>query len=191
MGSQVGCRTVLNQTKKETMKLTISIRQAFVTAAMDDVPQIDYREKMRELLTRKEIALRKSAGISDKVESDRLESSYVYVGSQGFYLKGLLQSETSAFKNLSDVLELEEKWKVQDKKIQELHSKLEGVAAACNTRKQLLEALPEFEKYMPEAIIPGSNLPALANVMSDFVKAGWPKQQKRITKAVKEAALAE
>lgn len=42
-----------------------------------------------------------------------------------------------------------------------------------------LKALPEFEKYLSPAAVspPTQNLPALANVMSDLAKLGWPKKK--------------
>jgi hypothetical protein len=55
---------------------------------------------------------------------------------------------------------------------EDLTTKLRGVLATCGTRKALVAALPEFEKYLPEEERKVSNLPVLTNVMSDFVKAG-------------------
>ena len=37
--------------------------------------------------------------------------------------------------------------------------------------------LPEFAKYLPKAVAKTDNLPAVANLVADFVKAGWPKEQ--------------
>ena len=47
----------------------------------------------------------------------------------------------------------------------------------CKTRAALAAALPEFEKYLP-ADEPKAlrSLPSMANVASEFVKAGWPKK---------------
>lgn len=70
----------------------------------------------------------------------------------------------------------------QKKKRQELESRLRSVAYSCSTLKQLNAALPEFEKYMPsdkEAL--AQNLPALANVVADFIAAGWPKDKEKAT----------
>ena len=49
-------------------------------------------------------------------------------------------------------------------------------ALGASTRKGLADALPEFEKYLP-ADEPAAvrSLPVVANVVADFVKAGWPK----------------
>jgi hypothetical protein len=60
----------------------------------------------------------------------------------------------------------------------DLHAKIKAVAYSVSTRKALADALPEFEKYLPaddaKAI---RTLPVVANVVTDFMKAGWPKEQ--------------
>jgi hypothetical protein len=57
----------------------------------------------------------------------------------------------------------------------ELENKLHAVVAGCNTRKQLVEALPEFEKYAPQEPTKLAGLPAVSGVVADLVAAGWPK----------------
>ena len=43
------------------------------------------------------------------------------------------------------------------------------------TVDKFFEAFPEFEKYLPSEAQPTKNLPALANVVADLSKLGWPK----------------
>jgi hypothetical protein len=65
----------------------------------------------------------------------------------------------------------------EDDSIYAAHNKLRGAVDSCSTRKQLMDRLPEFEKYFPAEGVPVSkNLPALANVVADLSKLGWPKQ---------------
>ena len=68
-----------------------------------------------------------------------------------------------------------------EKTRRELELQLNGVIRSCTTLKSLLKALPEFEKYMPtDADAPTSRMtPVIANVVSDFVKAGWPTTVKK------------
>lgn len=35
--------------------------------------------------------------------------------------------------------------------------------------------MPEAEKYLPKEAKSSTNVPAVANVVADLVKAGWPK----------------
>lgn len=52
---------------------------------------------------------------------------------------------------------------------------LEGVINGCSTLKMLKDRLPEFIKYFPTEEAPTANLPALANVVAELSKLGWPK----------------
>ena len=63
-----------------------------------------------------------------------------------------------------------------------LAEKLRAVAYSVTTRKALAAALPEFEKYLPpDDAAAIRTLPVVANVVADFVKAGWPKGKKPAT----------
>lgn len=47
--------------------------------------------------------------------------------------------------------------------------------AGLRTRKAFVAMFPELEKYAPAEPTMGTNLPAIANVMADLTKLGWPK----------------
>jgi hypothetical protein len=72
--------------------------------------------------------------------------------------------------------ELAKPYKDEDDAIRAAHHKLEGAIEGCTTRKALMARLPEFETYYPAENAPMSkSVPALANVMADLSKLGWPK----------------
>jgi len=71
--------------------------------------------------------------------------------------------------------EMIQKYKDEDRAVNDARYALKGAIEACNTYKQLMTRLPEFEKYYPKPDAPASNLPALANVVADLSKLGWPK----------------
>lgn len=54
-------------------------------------------------------------------------------------------------------------------------TRLEGVVKSCSTLKQLKDLLPEFVKYFPTEVEPTKNVPAIANIVTDLNKLGWPK----------------
>ena len=163
------------------MKLTNNLRDAFVRAAMADVPKVDYTEKARDLVNKLNKEYQIKAKI-DQVDITRLTSSYISVTNQTFYVRGLTDGEYSEVKTHPEVKKLNELHEAQRKVHRELELKLTGAIAGCTTRKQAVDALPEFEKYLPEDTVAAMrSLPAIANVVTDFVKAGWPKTQKRIT----------
>lgn len=171
------------------MRLTNTLRKAFVRAVMDDVPSTDYQEQARELLTRAAgenlpPALKRAIAIDPSIR-DWIESRYHHVGKfplSGMFLLGTREALNQLDKDevlqqklqlLSDALAEQNKCRNQ------LQEKIEGIAASCATRKQLLEALPEFEKYLPaQASANSRSVPALANLLADLTAAGWPKQGK-------------
>jgi hypothetical protein len=174
------------------MRLTNFLREAFVRAAIADVPKIDYQEQAHKYAR---------AIIKDRFKEKFPELDYEAAAKSGWFKdsfislpyhlsnihapvncgSGMLSSDPPVWKKLEEFSKLKQE---EDAKISALRSKLEGVAAACTTRKQLLEALPEFESYLPaEEAKAAKNLPAVANVLSDFVKAGWPKNQPKMPKA--------
>lgn len=163
------------------MKLTNNLRQAFVRAAMNDVPSVDYTEQIRTLVNAKVKKLLIKAGIQDQ-HAERLNSQYFSFAHQGFSVRGLTSDEHSQMKLDPELKALEASYEAQRQEQRKLETSLQGAIAGCNTRKQAVEALPEFEKYLPaDGVAAMRSLPALANVLTDFVKAGWPKNQKRIT----------
>lgn len=57
------------------------------------------------------------------------------------------------------------------------HRKLSGAVMGCNTLAQLKKLLPEFISYFPSETEPTKNLPAVANMVADLSKLGWPKKK--------------
>ena len=70
---------------------------------------------------------------------------------------------------------LKEKYEAEDRAVNDARRALKGAIEACSTYKQLMTRLPEFEKYYPKPDAKTANLPALANVVADLSKLGWPK----------------
>jgi len=74
------------------------------------------------------------------------------------------------------ILSLANKSAEQERQRVALRDKLKRAAASFTTRKQLAEAMPEFEKYLPaDEAAAIRSLPAVTNVVGDFQRAGWPK----------------
>lgn len=55
------------------------------------------------------------------------------------------------------------------------YNKLNAIVESCSTLAQLKSRLPEFDAYFPTEQEPTKNLPALANMVADLSKLGWPK----------------
>lgn len=162
------------------MRLTNTLRDAFVRAAMADVPRTDYEEKLNALALK---AAKEAMPTAVRAAYDRhpayFGTHYKRIGDQIDYrlqhtvyvpmigeFSDTVNAEAAVLKAANNE---------QAKKMYALEQKLKGVAASVTTRKALIEALPEFEKYLPPAEAKASGLPAL---VSDFVEAGWPKGRK-------------
>lgn len=166
------------------MKLTNTLRDAFVRAAMDDVPSVDYDEKIRSLITKDAIkqlppkirALYNDTDTRHYVNTHNRSHFGLYInfpcGSDGYKPSDETKAEAE---------KLQSSGNVQSERDRTLRNILHAVAYSVRTRKALVDALPEFEKYLPDDEAAACRtLPAIANVVSEFVKAGWSKDVKKV-----------
>ena len=164
------------------MKLTQSIRDAFVRAAIADVPHEDYREQARPLALKAAIdALPPKVR---EVYDDQKTRGYVKMGT--FCYCSLTVSVPMSYEGFTADASLKKKIdallakeKTQKERDQNLRAMLKGAAYSVTTRKALAELLPEFEKYLPadDTAAKKAMLPAVANIATEFMKAGWPKKK--------------
>jgi uncharacterized protein (DUF2342 family) len=161
------------------MRLTNYIRDAFVTAAMQDVPKVDYEEQIRKAYVDAFIeAMPAEIQKAYKKHPEYFNHQYKYV--HGVNSSFQVPHPNIGTVNIDPQREaainlLAEKAKKQRTTRNELGDRLKGIAYGATTRKALLEALPEFEKYLPEDTPKACrSVPAIANLVSDFTKAGWP-----------------
>lgn len=165
------------------MRLTNYIRDAFVRAAMHDVPkEVDHSEEIRKLVLDdfvSKLQPKVRAVWDDKTICDWLKTDHNSYGNVSVTYPSREQSGwgqkpklTDSVQKKVDALALK---KTENEKIRdELERKLKGVAYSVSTRKQLADALPEFEKYLPEDEAKAiRTLPVVTNVVAEFVKAGW------------------
>lgn len=173
-----------------TTRLTNDVRDTFISGVMADVPTVDYEAKIRNAVNKAAHAAL-PASIKKLIADD---DTVGYVAQRGVTLgrySGIPDGKCLSFrfpapddKWLESIVNeaaepFIKPWKEQYEQQHELRCKLRSIAYHCTTVKQLAEAFPEFAKYLPRDDATATrNLPALANVVSDFVKAGWPKGKK-------------
>lgn len=165
------------------MKLTNTLRLAFVNAVIDDVPQVDYRElvqKRVDELTWAELPTKLKEVCSDPECRPYLrfaQSSPVYAGYYTVWSKYPHITNAISLKLEIDieVLELIAADKEQNAKFEKLRDSLTGLANSCSTVKQLADRAPELAKYLPKEADPTKNLPVVSNVITSLMQAGWPK----------------
>lgn len=166
------------------MRLTKTLRDAFVRAAVADVPKIEYDELIRKAATQDIVEqlppkvrdIWKDPQLSMYVEtnwSTQYGVSITYPCARGgdrFKLTPEASAKCAEWQRLG---------KEQDAMIRKLKDDLRGAAESVTTRKALAELLPEFEKYLPvseqQAL---RSVPVIANLVADFARAGWPKDKK-------------
>lgn len=162
------------------MRLTNMDRDAFVSAAMDDVPCVDYQQKMRKAAMEYAIErMPKDVKAAYKTNPEWVTNCYVHAsGCPSMNLpcmengRHILERELE--QHLSDDIKAS---RAQDKVRSDLRQKLKGAIYGCSTLKQAYELLPEFKKYLPQdrdgKIV--RTMPVVANLVTDLMAAGWPK----------------
>lgn len=169
------------------MRLTEIMRSAFVRAAIQDVPNDikTLEAEAHKLVIQDSIdQLPKELvfATGDKNLSEYLHKSNHWFNHSPFSSVYVFCRQNDRY-NMSSatsvkVMMLSEKAKAIQQTIFDLQNKLESIAKSCNTRKQLAELLPEFEKYLPvDAPAASRSVPAIANLVTEFTKAGWPKEK--------------
>jgi hypothetical protein len=157
------------------MRLDKYAKQAIVKSIMADVPKPDKVKRRADLQAAIVKAMSPDVRKVFKSTPGALKTSYfgdvTYDGLKWDTRELVVGDVPEAKLN-----ELAKPYKDEDEAIYAARDKLQGAIEGCTTRKALMTRLPEFEKYYPAEDAPMSkNLPALANVMADLSKLGWPK----------------
>lgn len=158
------------------MKITQYERKAIVHAIMADVPTPDRSKRHADL----QAALVKLMSTpARKVYSATPKALATYYTGDSTYNGVDWDTRTVVIGDVTvnQINALTKPYEVEDEAHRIAAQRLRSAVDSCTTRKQLMDRLPEFEKYYPSADAPMSkNLPALANVVADLAKLGWPKK---------------
>lgn len=149
-------------------------KQAIVKAIMADVPRPD-KEKRRTELQAAIVKLmspecRKVYNKTPKALATKHVGDIVYSGAR-WSDRELVAGDVTD----KQIDTLVQGYKDEDDKRYKAECHLKAAIESCTTIKQLNDRLPEFKKYFPTVEKPVANLPALANVVADLSKLGWPK----------------
>lgn len=157
------------------MKLTKYQKEGIVRAIMADVPSVQTAETAREIRAKLFAALDPELQAIETKFPGSLKTGWVPLARN--YDHRDLQSDV-VVGNLteSQVEKITEPYNNKLNERRELENKLKDVFNSLSTVKQAHEAFPEFAKYLPTVAQPTKNLPALANLVADMTRLGWPKQ---------------
>jgi hypothetical protein len=171
------------------MRLTNNLRDAILRTIMDDVPFIEYDEQIKELIQKRAVA--KLPPLVKRVYDDAALRGYLKLEQYSYQFDYQGVDFYGWFSHVGDKVELTDEDKFEITRLEtlsnvqasvknELRSKVSGILRGMTTTQAFVKALPEFEKYVPKDQEATKNLPALANLVSDFVKAGWPKGKAKL-----------
>lgn len=158
------------------MKLTKWDKQAIVKAIMADVPKPDKKKRKERLQADIVKAMSPEARKLYKNCPEALRTQHMggLIDDGNWYSREIIIGDVKG----AVIEALKKPYEEEDKKYSDAECHLKGAIEACSTLKQLNDRLPEFKKYFPTEEKPVANLPALANVVADLTKLGWPKGSK-------------
>ena len=155
------------------MKLNKLTKQSIVRAIIQDIPPIDSEARAKAIHEAIVKAMSPEVRKLFKTHPAALRKDTVQYSSP-FRTWGhdITVGDVTA-EQIKKILEPYEK---QEAERRVAENKLRHAFEGINTLKQALTTFPEFTKYYPTEAEPTKNLPALANVMADLSKLGWPKK---------------
>ena len=157
------------------MRLDKYAKQSIVRAIMQDVPPID--KTARRLTVQAAIVKAMSPDVRKVFKSNPGALRTTYVGDvveiDDYSSRSITVGDVTD-KQLEEILK---PYKAEDSAVYDAKRKLQSIVEGCSTLKQLQTLLPEFKQYMPTEAAPTKNLPAVANMVSDLSKLGWPKSK--------------
>lgn len=155
------------------MKLNKLTKQAIVRAVIQDLPPID--KEARALAVKDAIVKAMSPEVRkmSKTHPNALRTASVaYADPHRHWGSDIVVGDVT-----NDQLKaIIKPYETQEEERAQAEHKLRHAFEGINTLKQALTTFPEFKKYYPTEAEPTKNLPALANVMADLSKLGWPKK---------------
>ncbi len=152
------------------MKLTKYQKEAIIRAIMNDVPKPDQAKAKADIQAAAVKAMSLLVRKVYKEQPKALRTHHVSAYNYGFdYAFDIVCGDVDMEPIMQPYTD------ARDARRKARHQ-LEGAVMSCSTLKQLESTLPEFKKYFPTEQQPTKNLPALANVVADLTKLGWPKK---------------
>ena len=155
------------------MKLTKYQKQAIVRAITNDIPEIDVQKRREKVQAAAVAAMSPSIRKVYKTMPHALRTEYEHLmyDGQDYATRKLVVGDLSD----EQVAEILEPFTQEERARTEAIGKLGMLVEGCSTLKQLKEALPECEKYLPQEGAKTQYPVVVANVVTDLMKLGWPK----------------
>ncbi len=154
------------------MRLNTYTKQAIVASIMNDVPKLDEAALKDSIQAALVAAMTPDVQRIYKTKPDVLRRERI-----PGYEVGVSVAFDTIVADLKgvDVRGVLKPFRDAQYERQRVERQITSAINGCTTLNQLTTLLPEFKKYYPTEASPTKNLPALANVVADLSKLGWPK----------------
>lgn len=154
------------------MNLTKIHKQAIVRAIMQDTPPLDRAKWATEIKDAIVKAMSPEVRKLYKTKPSALRTATVpYANEFSRWGADIPVGDVTK----EQIKEITEPYEKQVNERRDMENKLTAAFEGIRTLKQAEATFPEFKKYYPTEAQPTKNLPALANVVADLSKLGWPK----------------
>lgn len=161
------------------MRLTTRIRRAIIDAILADIPDSDLEDRFEKALNDMIVeqlppvvaAIYANPTTRHYIAMDRWHHFGVFMG---HHIPRSVEVPADFEERYAELYAAKQ---AEDEARNELSAKVRAAVHSCSTSKQFLDRLPEFAKYLPKEAARTPNLPAIANLTADLVKAGWPKNR--------------
>ena len=157
------------------MRLDKYTKSSIIRAIMDDVPAPDKAKRRADLQAAvvkvMSPEVRKVYNKTPSALRTHHVGDVIYDG-YGWNTRDIIAGDVTD-KVIEEIIK---PYKAEDEARHATKRKLQGIVEGCSTLKQLQTLLPEFKQYMPTEAAPTKNLPAVANMVADLSKLGWPKK---------------
>ena len=155
------------------MNLDKYTKQSIVTSIMNDLPPIDKARRTNEIKAAIVKAMSPEVRKLYKTKPGALRTKCVaYTHEYRTWGDEIPVGDVTD----AQIREITAPYEKEENERADMKRKLTGAFDGIRTLKAALKTFPEFKKYMPTEAEPTKNLPALANVMADLSKLGWPKK---------------
>lgn len=172
------------------MKLTNTMRDAFVRSVINEVPRIDYQAQLERVIRDDEFeqappviqAVLKSEHFyaldRNSVHYFKKESgASISFHSHGLGAVNMLRHHVLTEEAVKKIREIAELARVQKEKLEELKTAVTAAIYGFTTVEKARQGLPEFAKFLPTEAPVTKNPVAVINPISKLLDAGWPKNK--------------
>lgn len=166
------------------MRLTNQLRDAFVTSVMNNVPR---KEKMSLDVFHEKAAKRIEGVLPEHVKKvlkmhpelfQRIATTFDALRGRSHVYAVVLDKNAVKAIDFNDMISQHEAYRLEDRSLADMKTRLNCIAATCNTSQDLARAFPELIEFIPPEP-PKKQLPvAQTGIVTELLQAGLTIKKK-------------